>query len=139
MTIYVLDTDILTLFQDGNDAVCRRVLATPMGALAVSVISVEEQLSGWYTVLRRAKQAEQLARAYQRLADCVMFLGCFRVLSFTEPAIERFAQFKQQKLRIRHMDLRIAAITLENDGILITRNTTDFGQVPELRIEDWTV
>ena len=64
MSLFVLDTDTLVLFQEGHEAVCRRVLSHAMEDLAISVITVEEQLSGWYTLLRRAKNVEKLARAY---------------------------------------------------------------------------
>jgi tRNA(fMet)-specific endonuclease VapC len=37
------------------------------------------------------------------------------------------------------MDLRIAAITLENAGILITRNLRDFQRIPNLSVENWAV
>src|SRR5687768_879922 len=130
MSLFVLDTDILVLFQEGHSVVCRHVLAHPMGELALSVITVEEELSGWYTLLRRAKTNEQLARAYQRLADAVALLSRFRILSFTSPAIDRFERLKRQKLGVKHMDLRIAAITLEHAGTLVTRNTRDFQLVP---------
>lgn len=139
MSLFVLDTDILVLFQQGHEAVCRRVLSHPMEELAISVITVEEQLSGWYTLLRRAKGTEQLARAYQRLADAVELLSRFRILSFTAPAIDRFEQLKREKLGVKHMDLRIAAITLEHAGTLVTRNSRDFQLVPHLAIEDWSV
>jgi tRNA(fMet)-specific endonuclease VapC len=36
------------------------------------------------------------------------------------------------------MDLSIAAITLEYDGIVVTRNRRDFEQVPDLEIQDWS-
>lgn len=71
MSLFVLDTDTLVLFQEGHESVCRRVLSCPMDDLAISVITVEEQLSGWYTLLRRARSNEKLAGAYQRLADAV--------------------------------------------------------------------
>jgi tRNA(fMet)-specific endonuclease VapC len=35
-------------------------------------------------------------------------------------------------------DLRIAAIAISQQLILLTRNQKDFVKVPELKIEDWT-
>jgi tRNA(fMet)-specific endonuclease VapC len=139
MSQFVLDTDTLVLFQEGHEPVCRRVLSHPLKELAISVITVEEQLSGWYTLLRRAKNVEKVAHAYQRLADCVALLSRFRILSFPPPAIEQFQQLKAQKLGVRHMDLRIAAIALHNGSTLVTRNTRDFQCVPGLAIEDWSI
>ena len=36
------------------------------------------------------------------------------------------------------MDLRIAAIAITQNVILVTRNAQDFGQIVELTIESWT-
>src|SRR5262245_3837953 len=138
MSLYVLDTDILTLMRQAHPAVARNVQAHPLPDLAVTVITVEEQLTGWYTWLRRARQRDELARVYEHLADNVRAFGPFRILSFTEPAILRYEDLLKLKLNIGKMDLRIAAITLEHGGTLVTRNLRDFQRVPGLTVEDWT-
>jgi tRNA(fMet)-specific endonuclease VapC len=37
------------------------------------------------------------------------------------------------------MDLKIAAIVLTHNALLISRNLKDFRKVPGLKVEDWTV
>jgi tRNA(fMet)-specific endonuclease VapC len=74
MNLHVLDTDTLTLFQAGNSLVCKRAREHPQMELAITVLTVEEQLSGWYTELRQAKRIDRLAWAYRRLAENVRFL-----------------------------------------------------------------
>jgi tRNA(fMet)-specific endonuclease VapC len=138
MNFFVLDTDMLVLFQEGNVAVGRRVLSHRVDEVAVSVITVEEQLSGWYTMVRRAKNTENLARAYQRLTDSVSLLSHLNILSFTESAIARYKLLAGQKLGVKHMDLRIAAIAIEHGATLVTRNRRDFERVEGLAIEDWS-
>jgi tRNA(fMet)-specific endonuclease VapC len=107
--------------------------------VTTNVISIEEQLSGWYAQVRKAKKPDVLAKAYQQLADQVMFLAPFSIYSFTVAAIDRYERFKTQKLKIGKNDLRIASIVLENNAILVTRNLKDFQNVPDLRFEDWSV
>jgi tRNA(fMet)-specific endonuclease VapC len=61
------------------------------------------------------------------------------ILSFTQPAITRYTYLKAQKLGVKKMDLSIAAIVLENNATLVTRNRRDFQRVPGLTIENWAV
>jgi len=138
MSLYVLDTDTLQLFQDEHPSVVARVQAVAPAERAIAVVTVEEQLSGWYSQLRQAKQPERLAWAYRRLAATVRFLTQIQIVDFDEPAIQRCEQLSKLKLNVRKMDLRIAAIVLERDAILVTRNVRDFERVPGLRIEDWS-
>jgi tRNA(fMet)-specific endonuclease VapC len=139
MIPYVLDTDILTLFQAYHPVVLQRIANHPPSDVVATVISIEERLSGWYTQLRRAKKRDRLARVYQRLADNVKFLGRLPLLSFTELAILRYEQLQALKLNSGKNDLRIAAITLEAGGTLVTRNLRDFQRVPYLRLENWSI
>jgi tRNA(fMet)-specific endonuclease VapC len=136
--IYVLDTDILSLYRRGHAEVVRRTLTHPPDALMTTIITVEEQLSGWYTLLRRAKTFADMAPVYDRLAETVAFLSRIRLLPVTELAITHYEQLQTLKLRIGTMDLRIAAITLAHDATLVTRNIQDFQLIPNLRVEDWT-
>ena len=138
MSLYVLDTDILQLFQAEHPTVIARVRAVAPADRATTVLTVEEQLSGWYTQLRQAKTPERLAWAYRRLAATVRFLTRIAIVDFDESAIQRCEQLKKLKLKVRKMDLRIAAVVLERDAVLVTRNLRDFQQVPGLHLEDWS-
>ncbi len=138
MSLYVLDTDMLTLVTEGHPEVSRRFLQQRPEDLAITVLTVEEQLSGWYTELRRAKRPDRLARAYRRLAETVRFLSRLQILIYHEGAMQRFESLRKQKVKIGRMDLRIAATVLEHRSILVTRNTCDFKQVPGLQLEDWS-
>ena len=66
MSVYVLDTDMLTLVTEGHPPASRHFLQQPPENVAITVLTVEEQLSGWYAELRRAKRPDRLARAYRR-------------------------------------------------------------------------
>lgn len=138
MSLHVLDTDILTLYQHGHPQVVQQVLAHPLAELAVAVISVEEELRGWYSKLRRARKRDQLARVYQRLSDAVRFFARFQILSFTESAILRYEGLRSAYRTVGKNDLRIAAIALENSATVITRNLRDFSPIGGLTVEDWS-
>jgi len=54
MTLFVLDTDILSLWQHGHPAVGTQVAAHSPDTLAITIITVQEQLDGWHSRLFRA-------------------------------------------------------------------------------------
>jgi len=138
MTLYVLDTDTFQLFQDGHPLVVTRAQAVTPSERAISVVSVEEQLSGWYAQLRQAKKPERLVWAYRRLAATARFLSRVQIVDFDEATVQRYLELKKSKLKIGTNDLRIAATVLERDATLVTRNLHDFQRVPGLRVEDWS-
>ena len=138
MSLYVLDTDTFQLFQDQHPLVVARVGATAPEDLAISVVTVEEQLSGWYALLRQAKKPERLLWAYRRLAATARFLSRVQIVDFDEAALQRYEDLKKSKLKIGTNDLRIAGSVLARHAILVTRNVGDFQQVPGLPIEDWS-
>ena len=60
------------------------------------------------------------------------------MLDYTQAEAAQFEKLKRTKLRAGSMDLKIAAIALTQDAMLLTSNLKDFQKVPNLRAEDWT-
>jgi len=139
MSLYVLDTDTLTLFQHGHAIVTSRCAARPRGEVAITAISVEEQLDGRISSIRRARRPDDLAVAYQRLIDSLKSLADMAILPFSPAAIARFHRLSAMRLNVGRMDLRIAATVLDIGATLVTRNRRDFGRIPSLQIEDWSI
>jgi tRNA(fMet)-specific endonuclease VapC len=138
MSLYVLDTDHVTLLEHGHPDVAARVLATPPDRIAVTIITIEEQLTGWYTQVRRAHTAEQLAPAYEGFYQVQQTAKALNVLPFSLAGVQRYLDLRKQLPRLGKMDLAIAAIVLEANATLVTRNRSDFSQVPGLTLEDWS-
>jgi tRNA(fMet)-specific endonuclease VapC len=88
--------------------------------------------------LPRARTAKRISDLYRRLADTVRFLSRLPIVDYSEAAVLRFEQIRKQHPKIGRMDLRIAAIVLEHNLVLVTRNLQDFQRVPGLQIEDWS-
>ncbi len=137
MSLYVLDTDHASLFQRRHPGVVRRVLAVPDQDLATTVVSAEEQMRGWLSVLHRASGTRPI-KAYALFHGALDYFRTIRLLDFDSAAFARYEELLHQKIRIGTKDLRIAAITLASNGVLVTRNARDFSQVQGLRLEDWS-
>ncbi len=138
----ILDTGCLSLFdreKSLESSILRRNLArfSPEDVLT-TIITFEEQMRGWLTYLSRCKNIEEQIFAYERLNQ---FLENFRkivVIPFDKKAADVFQQLKSQKIRVGTMDLKIAAIAISNNAILVSRNLSDYEQIPNLTVHDWT-
>lgn len=89
MPLFALDTDTLTHFRSNHPKVVARVVTTSPGDVVTTVITLEEQLAGWYALTKSAKTPAQLEHAYRRLADVVAFFNGFTILPFTAAAVAR--------------------------------------------------
>jgi tRNA(fMet)-specific endonuclease VapC len=137
VSLYVLDTDTVTLYGQGVEPVLSRIDACPPDELAITVMTVEEQLAGWYTLLRQARRPADLEHGYRRQAEAIPFLARWAILPYSQTAMTRVTDWQKMKLGVGKMDLRIAAIALEHGAIVVTRNLRDFGRVPGVTAENW--
>lgn len=132
----ILDTDTLSAYHRGHAGVIARFSALPLALRAITVVTAEEVLRGRFAQINQAKKTEKLILAYDFLREAVVKLSHIRILRFDESAAARYERIKHLKSRVGTLDLRIAAIALSNNGILVTANQHHFRQVPELTTED---
>lgn len=137
MTIYILDTDHLSLYGRNHPILIPKLLAAKV-KLTTTAINIEEQLRGRLAQVAEAKEGILQSNAYQRLIETVMLLSEFNLLQYDEKSQDIYQNFRNQRIRIGTQDLRIASIVLANKGILLTKNLRDFEKVPGLTIQDWT-
>jgi tRNA(fMet)-specific endonuclease VapC len=139
----LLDTDALTFLERRESAIGQQLRdrLTRLSAdhdICATVISYEEQTRGWLAVFSRARDSKALIEAYDRLLKHLMAFRKMDIVPYTVEAERIFCDLRRLKIRIGTRDLRIAAIALRHDAILLSRNLRDFLQVPNLRVEDWT-
>lgn len=106
---------------------------------AITIITWEEQMRGRLNVIRRASSSTQRISAYTRLEETIEFLRIFNLINFDQAAETYYTELLRQRIRMGTQDLRIAAIALSRNAIVVTRNQRDFAKVPGLILEDWTV
>jgi len=138
----ILDTDCLSLLERERHLESSKLIKAlnehQSEDICTTIISFEEQMRGWLSFIARCKDVGEQIVGYERLHR---FLESYRntpVLDFDERAAAVFSDLRTQKIRIGTMDLKIASIAIANNAILVTRNLSDFEQVPGLVAEDWT-
>ena len=130
----ILDRDTIEAFNLG-----RRLASGPPEEIAITIITYEEQMRGWVAVVAQARTAPRQVEAYQKLRRFADQFSRIIIIDYDAKAAGEFEQLRQAKVRVGTKDLRIAAICLANSATLLTRNSKDFGLVPGLKFEDWTV
>jgi tRNA(fMet)-specific endonuclease VapC len=138
MTIWILDTDHITLFQNNHPLVTQKVNQVSPEYLSVTIISVEEQMRGWLNMINQFSD-ERVRIPYQRLKSAVSFFCSINICEFDQNAYNCYTDLVQQRVRIGTKDLSIASIALCQNAILVTRNRRDFERVPGLILADWSV
>lgn len=138
----ILDTDHLTIIQRRTEPAYANLIfrleAVSSSSVCTTIINFEEQMRGWLSLISSSKEVKQEIAAYYRLNLLRAFFNKVLVLDYTAEAAEHFSKLLSLKLRVGSMDLRIAAIAISQQSLLLSRNLIDFQKVPGLHVEDWT-
>ncbi len=134
MPRYMLDTDTCSyIMKRSNDAVLKRLQRVPVSDVCISVITKSELLFG-VEVSPRRQQDESALSAFLRYVD---------VLDFPDAASPHYANIRASLKTSGRMiganDLFIAAHSRSLGLTLVTNNTREFGRVPKLKTENWTI
>ncbi len=140
--IVAIDSDHMSLMERGGAEglrIYKRLYALPPDDIATTIVNFEEQMRGWMARIANAPTLERQIFDYGELKRTLRSYCNVAVLDFDARAVVEFERLRQAKIRVATMDLKIAAIALANNATLLTRNVSDFGKIPGLRTEDWSV
>lgn len=133
MSRYLLDTNIWILHLKQPPAALQARLKQQLASTIMTCSVVKAEL--WHGARKYQKPVERLATVDALLAP-------YASLPFDDAAARHYAdirhQLETQGKVIGPNDLQIAAICRANDLTLVSTNTSEFGRVPGLRVEDWT-
>jgi tRNA(fMet)-specific endonuclease VapC len=138
----LLDTDHVTLLKYSGGkrgAFLRQRLETLPAeeVVGVTIITIEEQMRGWLASIARERSPRRQVPPYRELANLFIFFAEFNVALFDERAADQFDSLRTARLRLGTMDLKIAAIALVHNALLLSGSRRDFQRVPGLRVESW--
>jgi tRNA(fMet)-specific endonuclease VapC len=130
--IYLLDTNVWVRFLRNKSAlVIQRIQSHHPSDLRVSAVTAAEL---YYGCLRSAKPTENRGKVDSLLAPYIC-------LPFDVAAAEAFSQIRYHLethgTPIGPYDTQIAAIARATGCTVVTHNTSEFGRVPGLQLEDW--
>jgi len=106
--VRVLDTDTLSLVQRHHPSVTNRLKSPPESQVAITSVTVEEQMRGWLSQLHRERKLERLILTYARFPTVVLAFSEILILPFDHDAAE---YFQRQMAAVRRAILNRELIT----------------------------
>jgi len=80
----------------------------------------------------------QLKQVLSNLLQNALDYAAIAMMPFDVNAAQAHGQLRKAYPRLGTMDLKIAAIAIAQQATLLTRNTSDFAQIADLLVEDWS-
>jgi tRNA(fMet)-specific endonuclease VapC len=127
---FLLDTDICSAHMRRPAKLAHRFIQYT-GKLAISSVTLAELYAGAY-------KHSQVSRLLGIIGDLLQEV---QVIDFDSVCAKVFGQVRgtllRQGISLPTADLMIASAALVHDLILVTHNTADYRNIPELRLDDW--
>lgn len=132
--MYLFDTDTVSHIIKSNPSLSfikRLALVSPEEQF-ITTITVGELIYGAHKSSRPDYFLEKLER---------LVWPNIRIVSFDEDAARVYgkvrAELEKKGISVSEPDMRIAAIALYNNFIIVTGNVKHFAKIPMIRIENW--
>jgi hypothetical protein len=93
-------------------------------------VNFQEQILGWIAYLNQSRAAIHIVNAYRELALIESYFRDFEILPFDSSAQKQFDLFRQSRVRIPTLDLRIACIAMVHDATFAFAESAGFSQGP---------
>lgn len=126
--MYLLDTDWIIQALSNRQPAARVLQQLEGRRVYVSFVSAGEIYEGAFLTVN--PQAH--------LTTFRQFLSSYRILTLTDPIMERFAELRaylrRRGQRILDFDLLIGATALQHSLTLLTFNRRDFERIPDLKL-----
>jgi len=128
----LLDTNIVSYWMRGDEAVIDKLKDHRPCDLLLSVITVAEILYGIEKSPHKKKE---------RHNKISLILSQIETVPFDRDAANHYGQIRchleKKGTPISERDLQIASIAVSNNYCLVTHNTSEFSRIENLVIEDW--
>lgn len=103
----------------------------------LSIITVQEATGGWLALINSCRAGRNQIAAYASFQNTIAAFQKFAILPFDHEAAEIFHRLRIEHPRSGTMDLKIAAICVAHDAMLLSRNLADFRNIKGLKVENW--
>ena len=100
MLQYLLDTDHLTLLDQGRAQLAARIAQQPVGAVGVSVVTVEESLRGRVSALARRLDGPNRILRYFQLLQTVKLFNQLPLAPYDQACENEFQRLLGVRLRL---------------------------------------
>lgn len=129
MSKYLLDTNIISFYLKGDESLKEEILSN-IDSIVISIISYYEIVSGLKSI-----------NANKRIAEFEKFCELADIINLDKSSItsscQIYSTLKKSGNLIDDIDILIAGIALSNNLVMVTDNTSHFGRIENLKVENW--